>query len=220
MSFANCKQRVVPVALLAAAVGAGGCATGTHRGASSAAGARAAAIDWARTRPFGAGARFAPPARGPRVSAAAPVAGMRCGARADQPYGVHVELFAAGRGVRIPAGIGLAPPLRHSGPVVMGERCSYPLRTVDPTGVVEVDARTGRSAPTVGALFALWAQPLTLRRLAGFRAHRGQRVVAFVDGRRWAGDPRAIPLRPHAAVVLELGPTVSPHPSYVFAPGL
>lgn len=210
-------------ALLAGIALAGACAAGCGRssgGGSAAAGARAAAIDWSRTRPFGTRARFAPPPRGQQVTAGVTVAGMQCGERALHPYGVHIELFAAGRGVRIPAGIGLAPPVRRSGPFAIGERCAYPLRTVDPSGVVEVDARPGAGPPTVGAFFALWGQRLSTRELAGFRADRGRRVVAFVNGRRWGGDPRAIPLSRHLAVVLEVGPAISPHASYVFAPGL
>jgi hypothetical protein len=212
----------LPAALLAlaaaAALGCGGAPTGA-RPAVPGDGARAAALDWSRTRPFGVGSRFAPGAHGGLVGSAAPVSGMRCGRAGAHPYGVHVELFAAGRVVRIPAGIGLAPPLRRAGPLVAAGRCAYPLRTVEPTGVVQVDAGPDRP-PTAGALFALWGQPLGPRRLAGFRAAPGRRVIAFVDGRRWPGDPRALPLRRHAAVVLEVGPPVSPHPSYVFAPGL
>jgi hypothetical protein len=189
------------------------------RAAAGSDGARAAAIDWSRTRPFGVGSRFSPVAAGRLVRSAASVAGMRCGRAGDRPYGVHLELFAAGRGVRIPAGIGLAPPLQRRGPLVAAGRCAYPLRTLDPTGVVQVDAGSG-PPPTARALFALWGQPLGPRRLAGFRAASGRRVTAFIDGRPWPGDPRVLPLRRHAAVVLEIGPPVSPHPSYVFAPGL
>jgi hypothetical protein len=207
------------LALVSGAVlGCGGARSGPRQAAGRD-GARAAAIDWSRTRPFGLGSRFAPVASGRLVRSAAAVAGMRCGRAGNRPYGVHVELFAAGRAVRIPAGIGLAPPLRRNGPLVEAGRCAYRLRTVEPTGVVQVDAGPG-PVPTAGALFALWGQPLGPRRLAGFRATPGRRVSAFIDGQRWPGDPRALPLRRHAAVVLEVGPPVSPHPSYVFVPGL
>jgi hypothetical protein len=45
-------------------------------------------------------------------------------------------------------------------------------------------------------------------------------VLAFVGGKRWRGDVRAIPLTRHAQVVLELGGYVPPHPRYLFADGL
>jgi hypothetical protein len=122
--------------------------------------------------------------------------------------------------VVVPAGIGIAAPQRRQGAVVTGGRCVYPLRTTDPTGVVEVDARGLAGVPTVGLLFALWGEPLSARRLAGFEARGRAGVVAFVDGRRWGGDPRAVPLRRHAQIVLELGAFVPPHPRYTFPPGL
>jgi hypothetical protein len=70
----------------------------------------------------------------------------------------------------------------------------------------------------LGDLCDIWGQPLSLRRLAGFRARPGDRVRAYVDGRPWRGDVRAIPLRDHAQVVLEVGGHVAPHRSYRFPP--
>src|SRR5205807_920642 len=70
--------------------------------------------------------------------------------------------------------------------------------------------------PTVGRLFVLWGRPLSPTRLAGFAG----RVLAFVGGRRWTGDPRALPLSRHAQIVLELGPRIPPHAAYLFPGGL
>ena len=189
--------------------------------AISGCGASPTAIDLARTRPLGRGPAFRPPALGNRaVAVAAPVGTLRCAGRGGTRYGAHVELFAQDRGVAVSAGIGIAPPQIRRGPFVQGGRCSYPLRTTAPTGVVEVDQRARSGTATVGALFALWGQPLSARRLGGFDAARGSAVLAFVDGRRWEGDPRSIPLRRHAQIVLEVGPRVEPHPAYAFPPGL
>ncbi len=73
---------------------------------------------------------------------------------------------------------------------------------------------------TLGQFFDVWGQPLSSTRLAGFSSSPGRRVVAFVAGRRFGGDPRAIPLRRHAEIVLELGAYVPPHASYRFPKGL
>jgi hypothetical protein len=78
--------------------------------------------------------------------------------------------------------------------------------------VIEV-ARSARI--TVGDLFAVWGQPLSARRLAGFTG----RVSAYVAGRRWHGDLRAIAVARHAQVVLEVGGYVPPHRFFVFGPG-
>jgi hypothetical protein len=194
-------------------VSAAGCSS--HRDA----GASAVAIDLARTRPLGLGTVFRPPAVGNRsVATGARVGALRCGPEPRRSYGAHLELFGENRGFAVPAGIGIAPPHRRDGALVTGGRCVYPLRTVDPTGVVEVDATA--PVPTVGQLFELWGQPLSASRLGAIKARAGSAVVAFVNGRRWRGDPRMIPLRRHAQIVLELGTFVEPHPAYLFPPSL
>ena len=111
----------------------------------------------------------------------------------------------------VPAGIGVAPPLERDGAFVTGGRCVYPLRTREPTGVIEVGSG---GTFRLGDLFRIWGQPLSPRRIAGFRSTRP--VLAFVNGRRYAGDPRSIPLRRHAEIVLEIGGYVPPHSSYLF----
>jgi hypothetical protein len=164
-------------------------------------------------------AAFMPPARGAAASAGAPVGRLRCSAGdGDHRVGAHVELFAHRRVVVVPAGIGMAPPLRARGAYVTSARCSYPLRTREPTGLLELDPRAGPL--TLGDLFAIWGQPLSASRLAGFRAPSGTRVAAYLNGRPWPGDPQAIPLRRHAVIVLEVAGQVAPHASYRFPRGL
>ena len=138
---------------------------------------------------------------------------MRCGRAELTRFGVHVELYARRRVMLVPAGIGIAPPQDRDGAYVRGGRCSYALRTREPTGVVEVEEGAER---TVGDLFALWGQKLTRRRIASFHG----RVRAYVGGKPWRGDPRAIPLRRHVQIVLEVQGHVPPHAEYRFPPGL
>jgi hypothetical protein len=151
------------------------------------------------------------------VSRAAPVGPLRCSRGRRARFAAHVELFAQRRGTVVPAGIGIAPPLRRDGAFVRSGRCEYDVRTHAPTGVVEV--ATSRPV-TVGDLFAVWGQPLSAKRLAGFVARRGEPgVVAFVNGRQ-APTPRAVRLRRHAQIVLTIGPRVPVHAHYRFPPGL
>jgi hypothetical protein len=168
--------------------------------------------------PPGQGPRFHPPAISPSVAARRPIAGLTCGRGAgagDGVFGIHLELYANHRVLPVPAGIGIAPPQQRQGAYVRAGACVYPVRTYEPTGVVAVDA-TRPNPLTLRALFAVWGQPLGATRLAGFRG----RVRAFLGGRRWLGDPRRIPLTRHAEIVLEVGPAVPPHRTYLFPPGL
>jgi hypothetical protein len=155
--------------------------------------------------PIGVGPGFRPAAAPAAVLSGEPVGRFRCAPDRGRRFGAHLELFVRRRVLLVPAGVGVA----------RGGRCSYPLRTREPTGVVE--ARRGTRA-TLGDLFRLWGQLLGPHRVAGF--HSSTPVLAFVGGRRWRGDVRAIPLARHAQVVVELGGYVPPHPRYLFADGL
>jgi hypothetical protein len=190
------------VLLIAAALPAG---CGSSRHSPDIAGIPAQLLRQAR--PIGSGPRFHPPASGPVIGACRP----QLGARIE----VHVEVFAASRVVIVPAGIGTRPPRTVSAGRITRARCYGDLVTLDPTGVVLV--RSGARL-AVSAIFRSWGQPLSASRLVSFTAAAGDRVSAFVDGRRWTGSPQAVPLTPHAEIVLEVGPHVPPHASFTFPP--
>lgn len=151
--------------------------------------------------PIGVGPRFAPPARVTPHCSQGPLEGR---------YRAHIELFARGRVVIVPPGIGVGRPRRIEAARVVDGNCRASARTLDPTGVVEFDRRD----LTVGDLFAVWRMPLGRRRLLSFAGA----VHAYVAGRRYRGDIRSIPLRDGAEIVLEVGGYVPPHRSYVFPP--
>ena len=117
----------------------------------------------------------------------------------------------------VPAGIGVAAPRARVGAYVRPRGCSYPARTLDPTGVVEV--RRGARL-TLRDLFAVWGKPLSRTRLAGFSARRSDPVRAYVAGKRWYGDPGSILLSRHAQIVLELGRYIPPHRFFLFRRGM
>jgi len=167
-----------------------------------------------RPIPAGRGSRYHLSALSPQAAAGLPINNLRCTRqRHRHSYAIHVELYARGLVLPIPAGIGLAPPVQRHGAYVSGGRCAYPIRTSEPTGVVLVD----RGQPlTIGGLFAIWGRELGLTRLAGFSGP----VFAYVNGHHWIGPPERIPLQPHAEIVLEADGYVPPHTSYTFPPGL
>jgi hypothetical protein len=159
-------------------------------------------------RPIGTGPRFV-------TSPSGPVAG-RCESSLGPRFGVHVEVFAANRVLLLPAGIGARRPWMELNGRIVSARCYGALVTLDPTGLVLV--RAGRRL-TLATLFRSWGQPLSHARLTSFTAAKGAQVAVFVDGRPWRGAPTAVPLTPHAEIVLEVGLHVPPHASYAFPPG-
>jgi hypothetical protein len=166
---------------------------------------------------IGTGRDYRPPPAGRLAAKGKPIGELRCTRRVRMRFGVHLEIFASRLDLVVPAGIGVAPPRVRDGAYVKNGRCWYPVRTLEPTGLIERDEGT---RVTLGEFFAVWGQPLSTSRVVGFPARIQESVSAFVDGRRWRGDPRAIPLTRHAAIVLEVGGYFPPTRRYVFPPGL
>lgn len=153
-------------------------------------------------RPIGVGPRFDPPLGDRQVGDCRP-------GPLGKRYGVHLELFGEDRVVLFPAGIGTRPPRERFAGRIAAAACWGPIVTIDPTGLVLL--RPGTEA-TVGDVFSLWGQPLNPRRAASFPGE----VRVYVNGERVPGDPRAVPLRRHDNIVLQVGPYVPPHASYTF----
>lgn len=149
--------------------------------------------------PVGPGPRYRPAAASAAVAAGRPLGPLTC-RRGGRTFAVHVELFAERRVVVVPKGIGNGPS------------CRYPVATEEPTGVLRV--RRGRPY-TLGDLFRVWGRRLGPRALLSFRG----RVAVFVGGRLVHGDPRRVPLRRHAEIVVELGARLAPHSTYLFPKG-
>jgi hypothetical protein len=144
--------------------------------------------------PIGLGPRFMPP----RTGSGAPPAATCTPGPLPGAIRVHLELFARHRVVVIPARVGVR------------KGCRYPLRTLTPTGVIELDRR----GSTLGDFFAVWRMPLSRRRLLTFRGA----VTAYVAGKPWQGDVGAVPLTDEAEIVLEIGGYIPPHRFYLFPP--
>ena len=148
-------------------------------------------------------------------------AGVPCGSTEQLTYHVHARLtlFVAGKPRSIPLGVGIGRPLHvtksSSGSFASGGRCFSFLHTHAADGVIHIES-PGPVRFRLGQFFDVWRQRLDSRHLG---PNRG-RVVAFVDGRRYHGDPRAIPLRKHVQIQLEVGQPVRPPHSIAFPPNL
>ena len=123
----------------------------------------------------------------------------------------HLAIFNNGVQIQIPKLIGgTQSPAQPQG-------CLYWIHTHDASGIIHIEspvlAPQGQSGFTLGNLFDIWGEPLTSANVAGIT---GQ-VTAFVNGVRYDGDFKAIPLGAHQQIVLEVGKNVPP-PNYEFPP--
>ncbi len=131
------------------------------------------------------------------IPAGQPVDGIHC----DQMEGSvvhihqHVTILDHGKPVGIPDDLGR--PL-------IGQ-CLYWIHTHTPDGIIHVESPNFKTFD-LGNVFDVWGQPLTRTDVAGAKPKKGERVVTWVDGSRYAGDPRTIQLTQHLDVTIEVGP--------------
>jgi hypothetical protein len=166
-----------------------------------------------------AGARLLASPRG--EAAGRTVDGIRCQAEEQVLFHIHAHLavYVNGRQRLLPEGIGIAPPRQlqqtRDGPFVVAGSCFYWLHTHARDGIVHIESPVRRSY-TLGEFFDVWNQPLSRARVGPAAG----RVIAYVDGRRFTGDPRSIPLEAHEVIQLDVGdPLVRPAP-FRFPTGL
>jgi photosystem II stability/assembly factor-like uncharacterized protein len=118
-------------------------------------------------------------------------------------YHVRLSYFDSGGVSHPPAGVGVT-----SG-------CRYWLSTRDATGVITVELPVARkdAVLTLGDFLDVWARDL--------QPLPGQPLAVYVNGQRYEGDPRAIPLREHADIVIEAeGAHPTQPPPFHWPPGL
>ena len=119
----------------------------------------------------------------------------------------------------MPAGIGIAPPYvvaaTRPGAFIAGGLCFSWLHTHAADGIIHTESPVNRTY-TLGEFFDIWGQPLD-------REHVGLAhgpVIALFNRRVFTGNPRQIPLLPHAQIQLEVGrPLLAPE-GITFPPGL
>ena len=150
------------------------------------------------------------PARSPSPGHAS--GGVPCGSSEQRTYHVHARLtlFVRGKPRAVPLGVGIGPPVTITksdrGEFASGGACFAFLHTHAADGIIHIES-PGPVDFRLGQFFDVWRQRLDSRHLGS----NAGRVTAFVNGRRYRGDPRGIVLRKHAQIQLEIGqPLVSP----------
>jgi hypothetical protein len=138
------------------------------------------------------------------IPAGQPVDGIRCDQMEGSVLHIHQHLAVLdhGHAITVPEDVGRP----------LAAQCFYWLHTHTPDGIIHVESPGFRTF-TLGNFFDVWGQPLTRTDVAGAHPKKGERIVAWVDGQRYAGDPRAIELTQHLDVTIEVGaPYAKPAP--------
>ncbi len=146
--------------------------------------------------------------------------GIQCQTGEQLTYHIHahVAIFVNGTARSVPEGVGIAPPRSeipsNEGPYVDGGKCFYWLHTHTADGIIHVESPDQR-VYSLGQFFDIWQQPLTASSVG---SANGQLFI-YVNGQKFAGDPRTIPLTAHALIQLDVGTDVAPK-AFTFPPTL
>ncbi len=121
----------------------------------------------------------------------------------------HLTIFVNGSPRQVPAAIGIPGAQAQStpqGPFIASGQCFYWLHTHAADGIIHIESPVQRTY-TLGDFFDEWGQPLGPTQVGPARGP----VTVIYNGRRYQGNPRAIPLNAHAQIQLEVGtPLVAP----------
>jgi hypothetical protein len=114
-------------------------------------------------------------------------------------YHAHLDIIANGAKVAVPAGIGF---------VVVNDRETgiTVLHTHDTSGVIHVESAEPQPY-TLGQLFTEWGVALDATRIGGLHADATHTVAAYVNGKRFTGDPATLSLVRRLEIALWYGPT-------------
>jgi hypothetical protein len=136
--------------------------------------------------------------------------GIECGATEQLNYHIHSHLTIYVDGVlrAVPLGIGIVEPTTSDtgkGLAASATKCYYWLHTHTNDGIVHVESPTSKLYP-LSDFFAIWGQPLSSDQVGPAKGT----VTAYVNGKKFTGDPQTITLSSHEDIQLNVGKDVPP----------
>ena len=106
----------------------------------------------------------------------------------------NLAVFVDGQGIEVPRDIGIS----------YAEQAMAALHTHDTEGTIHVESPTARDY-TLGQFFDTWGVRLTRNCVGGYCAGAGKQLQLFVDGERFAVDPRNVKLIDGQRLVIAFG---------------
>ncbi|HET8602945.1 MAG TPA: hypothetical protein VFM09_03395 [Marmoricola sp.] len=113
-------------------------------------------------------------------------------------YHAHLDVFVDGKPVPVPPGLGINIGPNNTMPA-HGQPGIAPLHTHDSSGVLHIEAAKDDTF-TLGQAFVEWGVLLDKNRAGAYTP-----VRAYVDGKRYAGDPAGIVLKAHQEIAVVAG---------------
>jgi hypothetical protein len=133
------------------------------------------------------------------------VDGIPCNFSEQTTYHVHAHLTI------IPAGKKPVYPPANIG-IHFDHFCLAWVHTHDGSGIIHIEAPHAFH-PTLGNFFDIWGQPLSRTQVWTYAVPAGKQLRVYVGRRVERGNPRAVRLKAHTAVTIEIGPPfVAPPP--------
>ncbi len=128
----------------------------------------------------------------------------------------HLDVFINGQKIIVPGGIGINinDPGVHSGTVLgqpayggitvpCDQPCISPLHTHDASGILHTESATDVDN-TLGQFFTEWGVALTPT-CVGTYCEPKTPIAIYVDGAKFTGDPRTIPLTNFKEIAIVIG---------------
>jgi hypothetical protein len=206
----NVRAAVLGLLCVAAVAGCGSSSSSSSSTTSSTSSAAGGSTSAAQMGFEGVPIELGPDLASPGTTGAATVDGIQCGSAEQLAYHIHAHLavYVNGKPRALPGGIGIPASVVQQttqGPEALGGQCIYWLHTHAPDGIIHVESPT-RRVYTLGNFFDEWRQPLSSDQIAGTKG----KVTAIVNGKPVNGNPRDIPLLPHAVIQLSVGQPTAP----------
>lgn len=107
----------------------------------------------------------------------------------------HLDIFVHGKAVPVPSDIGV----HESNPPYIAS-----IHTHDETGIIHVESST-EGKFYLGQLFDIWGVRLTADCVGAYCTDAANKLVFYVDGKPYTGDPRQIELTEHEEIVISYG---------------
>jgi len=143
-------------------------------------------------------------------AASGPIDGIPCNTSEQLAvhYHAHLAIVVDGNEAQVPANTGINTD----------QQCLYWLHTHDSTGLIHIEAPAASASRKfkLGEFFDVWGKRLDKTHVGDTTLAGGQKLVMYVDGKRYTGDPRQIVLASHTQVVLEVTPPEIAPPTFTF----